>query len=78
MLAANIIFDFLGIYLLGSIYGVAVTTVMPVLVGVIVGFWALQKYHKFSFTSVYKTGYAETKLLVNQVMQRLRPQKVVE
>ena len=75
MLASNITFDFLGIFIFHNIYGVAVTTVMPVLVGVIVGFWALQKYQKFSFISVYKTGYAETKLLFNQLIQKIRPSK---
>jgi len=75
MLAANIIFDFLGIMVLKSIYGVAVTTVMPVLVGVIVGFIALQKYQKFSFISVYKTGYAETMALLAQLKEKIKPSK---
>jgi hypothetical protein len=48
---------------------------MPVLVGVIVGFIALQKYQKFSFISVYKTGYAETMALLAQLKEKIKPSK---
>jgi len=75
MLATNIIFDVLGIKLFGNIYGIAVTTVMPILVGVIIGYWALNKYNKFSFWDVYSVGYTESKALLIQTWQKFRPQK---
>jgi O-antigen/teichoic acid export membrane protein len=73
MLAANVIFDLLGIYIFKNIYGVALATVVPTLIAVAVGYWALNKYQKFGFLSVYAMGYAETKLLVQQLKQKIRP-----
>lgn len=72
MLAANIIFDYLGILVLGNVYGVAVTTVIPVLIAVIISHWALNKYQKYSFVSVYTTGFIETKLLLKQGWSAIR------
>jgi O-antigen/teichoic acid export membrane protein len=73
MLGANIIFDLLGIYIFHNIYGIALATVMPVLVGVIIGFWALNKYQKFTFLSVYTVGYTETIALLKTTWQKFGP-----
>ena len=70
MLAANIIFDLLGIFLIGNVYAVAVTTVIPTLIAVIIGFWALNKYQEFSFFSIYAVGFAETKNFVAKLRNR--------
>ncbi len=59
MLAANIIGDFTGIWLLGNIYGVAITTVVPIFIGVLISFSALRRYLKFSFWEMYRLGYSE-------------------
>src|SRR5207344_1790690 len=48
MLAANIIFDFVGIAIFHNIYGVALASLIPTLVGVSIGYWALRKYLHFS------------------------------
>lgn len=64
MLAANIGGDFAGIYLLQNIYGVAITTVIPTLIGVLVGYYALRKYMPFSFWDMYRVGYQEVKQLL--------------
>jgi O-antigen/teichoic acid export membrane protein len=74
MLAANITFDFLGIYIFGNIYGAALSTAIWVAIGVIISFWALNKYHKFSFWSIYSLGYSETKILLNQTWKKFKPQ----
>jgi uncharacterized membrane protein YfcA len=63
MLAANIIGDVGGIYILGNIYGVAITTVFPTLIGVIIGYYALRKYQHFSLWEMYTCGYSELKIL---------------
>jgi len=73
MLAANIIFDYLGILVLGNVYGVAVTTVVPVLIAVIISYIELNKYQKYSFWNIYSVGFYETKLLFKQVMAMIRP-----
>jgi len=68
MLAGNIIFDFVGIYVFGNIYGVALATVVPILIGTLVGNWALQRYSRFSFTSIYKFGYKELLQSIRQAL----------
>lgn len=75
MLATNITFDILGIKIFGNIYGIAITTVMPILVGVIIGYWALNKWHKFSFWNVYTVGWNESKTVLTAVRQKFRPKK---
>ena len=58
MLAAIVLFDLLGIWLFGNVYGVAIATVVPILIGVLVGFWALNKYYRrFNFWNMYRYGY---------------------
>jgi O-antigen/teichoic acid export membrane protein len=64
MLAVNIATDFLGIYLTGSVYGIAVATFFPILTGTIIGYWALNRYSKFTYWSIFKTGFDEIKVFV--------------
>ena len=64
MLAGNILGDFAGVWLFGNIYGVALATVVPILIGVLVGNWALQRYHPFRFFSIFSTGFADVKTLI--------------
>jgi len=66
MLAVNIGGDFLGIYLTHNVYGIAFSTVLPVLTGVIIGYWALNKYSSFSIWSIFTVGYHETIALARQ------------
>lgn len=70
MLAANIIGDFAGIYILGNIYGVAITTVIPTLIGVLVGYFALRRYLAFSFWDTYRLGYSEIKSFVSEKLRK--------
>jgi len=65
MLAVNIATDFLGIYLTGSVYGIAFATVFPILTGTIIGYWALNKYSKFGYWSIFKTGFDEIKVFAS-------------
>ena len=59
MVAVNIATDFLGIYITGNVYGIAFATVFPILTGTIIGYWALNKYSKFGYWSIFKTGFDE-------------------
>ncbi|QJD94567.1 oligosaccharide flippase family protein [Mucilaginibacter robiniae] len=74
MLAVNIITDFLSIYLTHSVYGIAVATVFPIITGTLIGYWALNKYCNFSYWSIFKTGYQETKLLLQQTLAKRKLQ----
>ncbi|MES2332691.1 MAG: oligosaccharide flippase family protein [Bacteroidota bacterium] len=70
MLAANIGGDFAGIAVFGNIYGVAITTVIPTLIGVLVGYYALRRYIAFSFWDMYRVGYNEIKELIQQQFRK--------
>lgn len=72
MLAGNIIADFAGVYLFHNIYGVALATIVPTLIGVSIGFWALSRYQPFSIMSVYKVGYKELMILLRQWRQKMK------
>jgi O-antigen/teichoic acid export membrane protein len=61
MLVANITFDWLGVTLMHSIYGIAIATVVPVLIGTLIGYYYLNQYCHFSFISIYAVGYNELK-----------------
>ncbi|MVN90725.1 oligosaccharide flippase family protein [Mucilaginibacter aquatilis] len=67
MLAANLIFDWLGVKLLGSIYGIAIATVVPVLVGTVIGYKSLNKYCPFNIWSVYSAGYRQVKSWISLI-----------
>ena len=71
MLAVNITGDFAGILILGNIYGVALTTFLPILIGVLIGYYALRTYQPFAFFDIYRLGYAETKMFIQPYLQKL-------
>ncbi|MDT3404205.1 oligosaccharide flippase family protein [Mucilaginibacter terrae] len=77
MLVANITFDWLGVKLLGSIYGIAIATVVPVLIGTLIGYRALNKYCPFSLWSVYTTGYTQVKIWLNSIHSRKRSVQIL-
>ena len=66
MLVVNIVTDFAGIALFGNIYGVAIATVFPLLVGIWIGYWSLKKYQPFTLWHIPAIGYAELKLLMRE------------
>jgi len=70
MLAGNVLADFAGVWLFGNIYGVALATVVPILIGVLIGNWALQRYQPFKFFSIFTTGYTEIMQLLKQLKRR--------
>lgn len=71
MLAGNIIADVTLIYIFRNVYGVSLATVVPILIGVIMGHWALNKYYPFKLKDVLATGWAEAKELIQQILQKL-------
>jgi O-antigen/teichoic acid export membrane protein len=78
MLAVNIITDFAGIRIFGNIYGVALATIFPTLVGIGIGYWALNKYQPFSILNIYKVGWDEVKALIYKVLKKPLPQPASE
>lgn len=72
MLAFNVVFDVVGILVFGNIYGAVLSSAIWTIVGVFIGYWALNKYFKFGFWGVYSYGYSETKLLAIDTWQKFR------
>jgi len=68
MLAVNIGGDFLGFYFTHNVYGIAFSTALPIIAGTIIGFWALNKYFKFSYWDIFRVGYHESMLVIKQAL----------
>jgi O-antigen/teichoic acid export membrane protein len=62
MLAANIIFNYLGLLVFPNVYGVTLSSIAPYLVGVTVGYYTLNNWRKFSFPDIFVVGWRETKM----------------
>jgi O-antigen/teichoic acid export membrane protein len=75
MLTANIVGDFLGVWIFGNIYGVAFATILPILTGMIISYHWLQKYMKFALWDVYKIGWLETQWLIKDSIAMLKKKK---
>ena len=60
MLTANVVFDFLGIYIFGNINGVAIASFFTFLSGIIFGYYWLRKYLDFTLYGILETGFKET------------------
>jgi len=71
MLAANVIGDVAGILIFGNVYGVAITTFIPILIGTLIGYKAVYKYNPFKFWSMYKLGYDELLWLIKPYWQKI-------
>lgn len=63
MVIANIAGDFIGIALLGNIYGVALGTLLPLCVGVFYGYYRLNKHVPFKLSGVFVFGYIQNRNL---------------
>ena len=72
MLAANIVFDILGVLLFKNVYGIALATVVPVIIGTAIGYWALNKYHNFSFFGVFTAGIPEARMYISKFRNKLK------
>jgi len=65
MVIVTVVTDWLAIKFTGSIYGVAAASIFCTLTGLIIGFYALNRYYqKFTFLDIYSNGYKELILLL--------------
>lgn len=76
MLIITVITDFAGVYITGNVYGVAVATIFPVLTGIVISFYALNKYYaKFNFLDIYLLGFKELTIFVSRIFRySIKPQ----
>ncbi|MEN9684422.1 MAG: hypothetical protein RLZZ28_208 [Bacteroidota bacterium] len=64
MLSTNILFDFIGYYVVGNLNGIAIATLFNFLSGVLFGYYWLSKYLDISMKGIFLTGYREIKQVV--------------
>ena len=70
MLATNIVFDFIGIYLFGNINGVALATLFTFLSGTLFGYYWLRKYLPITLKGIFQTGYDEIKKVIQNKLHK--------
>jgi O-antigen/teichoic acid export membrane protein len=72
MLAVNVLGDFIGYYSTRSIYGIAIATFLPTLVGAWVGYYYLRKHFYFTIPEILSVGYLETKQIATRTVRNLK------
>lgn len=72
MVFANVLGDFLGILLLGNIYGVALGTLLPLCVGIFYGYYRLKKYVHFKLSVIFIFGFIQVRSKVKQFIKKRR------
>jgi O-antigen/teichoic acid export membrane protein len=71
MLAVNLGADYFGLKIYDSVFTIAITNVLPVLVSIMIVYVPLKKYYKFNFWDIYVTGYKESILLLKHTYRTL-------
>lgn len=71
MLAVNLVADYVAVSIFRSVYAIALTTIFPVLVAIIISYYPLNKYHRFNFLNIYVVGYKEIILFIKETYQSL-------
>ncbi|WP_342327879.1 oligosaccharide flippase family protein [Pedobacter sp. FW305-3-2-15-E-R2A2] len=71
MLAVNISTVFLGISLYHSVYTIAIASIFPTLIAILMTYYPLYKYSKFSFWSMFIIGYKEIIVFLKQMSKAL-------
>jgi len=72
MLAANVLADYFGVLLFGNIYGIAMGTFFPILIGTLIGYYYLNKYQPFTFFSIFKIGYEATNTIIKNAFSAIK------
>lgn len=75
MIAANIPVAFTGIFVFHNIWGVVIAVPFTLLAGLIFGYYHLRKHMQYSFGEIIKTGYFESKSLIQQTLFKIKLSK---
>ncbi len=62
MLIMNVMGDFIGIFTFGNLYGVAISTLFPLVIGMFFGYFHLNKFIPFKFSTIFVFGYIQIRL----------------
>ena len=70
MLVVNVIADCAGLYFFNDLYGILLGCIGTTLAGLVYGYFQLNKYVPYSILEVLKTGFGETKQLVQGKLRK--------
>jgi len=70
MLLVNVLGDIIGIYLTGNLYGAAVATVLPLLVGIFYGYYCFNKHIPFKLSFIFTSGYINVRKLLRKYIHK--------
>ena len=71
MLVINLVADYIGVYILGNVYGIAIASLFPTLFAVAVGYFAIRKYYMpYQFWNAYSVGLDEIKSQTIKIFRR--------
>jgi len=73
MLVVNLSADFLGVYLLGNVYGIVIGTFFPTITAIGISYYYINKdFKKFSLVNSYLNGYRELARFVSMGLKQAR------
>ncbi|MBC8153328.1 MAG: lipopolysaccharide biosynthesis protein [Bacteroidetes bacterium] len=65
MIAVNLVASWIGLTVLGTIYGIALANIIPTFLAVLISYYALQRHYQvFNLGDSYKIGFLELKSLL--------------
>ncbi|WP_231490806.1 lipopolysaccharide biosynthesis protein [Pedobacter sp. Leaf170] len=67
----NLLAVFLGVWIYKSIYSIAIASVVPVIVAILITYKPLNKFYKFNFFDIYKVGFKELMLLYHTQKKKI-------
>jgi len=71
MLAVNAIGDYVLILVMHNVYGALIASFFTTFTGLVFGYYWLNKYMRYNITGVIKTGYEETRMLLQHTLRSL-------
>lgn len=73
MVLVTVVTDLVAVKLTNSVYGIAVSSIFTTASGMLIAFYAINKYYqKFTLKDLYKEGYQEVILMVKDVLSKLK------
>lgn len=67
MLAINVTGDFVGIYFLHNLYGIAIASIPTFVIGTLFGYLSLKNFLNFNLGQILRVGYAESLILLKNL-----------
>lgn len=69
MLVLNVSGDFIGIFTFGNLYGVALSTLFPLVIGMFFGYYNLNKFIPFKFSNIFVFGHIQIRIYYRRLIK---------